>query len=108
MAINMQPITPYSITSIRLYACKLNHLGPFFDFPRDHAAELGGRASGRHVAEVSESRLQFRIGEAGIDLSVELVDDLGGYIPGDTDSIPAARLVARDELGDARDVRQHV
>src|SRR3954468_1105782 len=91
--------------SLRLYACKLDHLGPFIDFPRDHASELGGRASSRRVTNVNQSRLQFRIGQAGIDLSVELFNDLGGYILGETDPIPAVRLVARHGLGDGRDVR---
>src|SRR5262245_10385567 len=61
---------PGAAGSIRLYACKLEHLGPFFDFPRDHASELGGRAAERRVAEVGQARLELWIGETGIDLSV--------------------------------------
>src|SRR5262249_27292196 len=85
---------PFCRGSFRLDAGKLERLGPFVDSPRDHACKLGGRASSRRVADLGKSRLQVRIGEAGIDLSVELVDDLGGDIPGNTNSVPAARLVA--------------
>ena len=43
---------------------------------------------------------------AGVDLLVELVDDLGGRVLGRADADSSARLVARHEFADGRDVRQ--
>src|SRR5579871_4966874 len=101
-------VKPGAAGSIRLYAGKLYDLGPFIDFLLDKLAKLGRRAPHGRVAELGQACLQFRIGKTGIDVPVEPVDDLAGHMPGDTDPIPATRLVARHELGDARHVRQHI
>src|SRR4051812_28558112 len=56
--------------------------------------------------KVCKARLQFRIDEAGIDLFVELVDDVGGRVLGRTETLPPAGLITRYELADRRNVRQ--
>jgi hypothetical protein len=43
----------------------------------DEPAKVGRRADKRCGSEVSQLRLDFQIGERGIDLPVELVDDFG-------------------------------
>src|SRR5262249_1463000 len=53
-------------------------------------------------------RLHLGIGEGGIDLFVELADDLGRRGLWCADAKPDARLVARHELSHRRDVRQRV
>src|SRR6516225_6037314 len=53
-------------------------------------------------------RLERGIGEAGVDLLVELVDDLGRGLIGRTNAHPQAGLVARNKLADDRNVRQCV
>ena len=50
--------------------------------------------------------LSLGIGEGGVDLVVELVDDLGRRAGGSANAVPAARLVARHELVHRRHVRQ--
>ena len=42
--------------------------------------------------------LHLGVGEAGVDLLVELVDDLGRRVLGRANAVPGARLVARHEI----------
>ena len=44
-------------------------------------AELGRRSRQRRAAEVGEPRPHLGVGEAGIDLLIEVVDHLNGRIP---------------------------
>src|SRR5262249_1897688 len=90
--------------SVDFRARKLDHLGPLLCICGDECAELGGRAFKHRVAEEGDARLHLGIGEAGIDRLVELVDDLGGCIPGRADPLPASSLVARHEVAYGRDV----
>src|SRR5215831_11841507 len=104
-------VTEYWIgtaASVRLDARELDHLGPLFGFVGDELAELGRRACKHCAAHVRKPRLQLRVGEAGIDLLVELVDHLNRRIPRHTDAVPDARLVARQELTHGRDARQQL
>ena len=64
------------------------------DFLGDELTEIGGRAR-EHRPEAREPRLDLGIGEAGIDLGVELVDDRDGCGLRRADAEPDARLVAR-------------
>jgi len=63
--------------SFRLDVGGPDHLGPFVGFLGDQLFKAGGRAGEHHTAQVGELSLQLGIGETGIDLLVELVDDLG-------------------------------
>jgi hypothetical protein len=85
-----------------------DHLVPFLGFVGDEPAEVGGRAGERHAAEVGQPRLDLRIGERGVDLGVERLDDRGGRALRRADAPPVAPLVARHEFGDRRHVRQRV
>src|SRR5262245_65270046 len=76
--------------SVSLDARELDHLGPLLGFVGDELAEVDGRACRRDAPKVCKARLQFGIDEAGIDLSVELVDDLGGRVLGNANAIPLA------------------
>src|ERR1700694_3428865 len=55
-----------------------DHLGPLLGFLGDMFSEAGRRTGKYYGAEGGKARLQLRIGEARIDLLVELVDDLDG------------------------------
>src|SRR6516165_5384099 len=79
--------------SVRFDAGELDHLGPLLRIGGDERAEVGGRVCKHRVAEVSDTRFHPGIGEARIDLRVELADDLGGRIPGSAD--PPASLFPR-------------
>src|SRR6516162_5476797 len=94
--------------SVRFDAGELDHLGPLLRIGGDERAEVGGRVCKHRVAEVSDTRFHPGIGEARIDLRVELADDLGGRIPGSADPLPACSLVARNKVAYGRYVRQHL
>ena len=66
--------------SVRLDVGRPDHLGPLLGFVDDELAEVGGRAREHRTTRVGKPRLHLGIGEAGIDLLVELVDDLGGRV----------------------------
>ena len=68
--------------SFRLCAGELDNFRPLLPFSRDELAEIRRRTRKRHAAHIGKSRLDLRIGQAGIDLLVELVDDLGGGVLG--------------------------
>ena len=78
---------PSGSASLRLDARELDHLAPFLGFVGDELAEVGGRAAQARVPPRSASRA-FILGSAraGVDLLVELVDDLGGRVLGRADA----------------------
>src|SRR5690349_15975894 len=57
---------------------------------------------------MGKPRLEIGIGECGVDLLVELVDDLRGCVPRRAKTEDRARLITRDELAYRREVRQRV
>ena len=61
-----------------------------------------GEPASTAAAQVGKPRLHLGIGEAGIDLLVEPVDDFGGRVLGCADAGPAARLVARHKFAHGR------
>src|SRR5205807_9570817 len=63
--------------SVRLDTRELHHLAPLLDFIGDELAKIGGRARKHRAAQVGKPCLKLGIGEGGVDLVVELVDDLG-------------------------------
>jgi hypothetical protein len=63
--------------SFRLDTGQPNHLAPFLGFQRDELAEVGRQAAKHRAVQVGKPRLDVGIGKAGIDLPVQLVDDLG-------------------------------
>ena len=74
--------------------CGANDIGPFLNTCGDEVAEIGGAHRHRDATKVGKPRLDFGIGEARIDLLVELLDDLCRRILGCTEAVPVIRLVA--------------
>ena len=71
-------VTEYSVRELlRLDVRRSDHLSPFLGFRGDEAAKVGGRARNHCTAQIGEPCLKLGIGEGGVDLVVELVDDLG-------------------------------
>src|SRR5262245_7259844 len=93
---------------ICLDAREVHHLAPLLGFVGDEPSKVGGRADKRCASEVSQPRLDFGIGEARVDLLVELLDDLGWRGLRCADAKPETRFVARHKLSQGRDVRQYV
>src|SRR5712671_594928 len=85
-----------------------DHLAPFLSLVGDELAEIGRRHWNWSTTQVGEPRLYLRIGEARIDLLVELVDNFGRRVLRRGHAVPPARFVARDEIAHGRDVRQHI
>src|SRR6185369_3582820 len=85
-----------------------DYLSPLSRLFGDELAEVGRRAGKRRGAQVGKARLQLWIGEARVDRTVELADDLDGRVPGRADAVPAARLVTGHELGDRRHLRERL
>ena len=96
------------VASLRLDVGRPDHLAPFLGVVGDKLGEVGGRAGKHRCAQIGKSCLDLGIGEGGIDFAVELVDDLSRRFLGRADAVPIARLIARKELADGRDVRQRV
>src|SRR5262249_441571 len=86
--------------SLRLDARELHHLAPLLGLICDELSKVGGRERKHIATDVGKLRLQLGIGERGVDLPVELVDDLGRRIFGRAEAIHRACLVAWDELAD--------
>src|SRR5262245_25793327 len=94
--------------SFRLYTGELDHLAPLLGFVGDQLAKVCGRTGKNHATHVGELRLEFAISESGVDLRVELVDDLGRRAPGHADAEPAGRLVTWQEIAHSWNVRQRI
>jgi hypothetical protein len=63
--------------SLRLDIGGPDHLAPLLGFLRDQLPEVGGRARQRRTPHVGKARLERGLAKRGVDLLVELVDDLG-------------------------------
>src|SRR5262245_30734924 len=96
------------VRSFRFEARELHNLCPLFGFVDDEFSKVGGRHGHWHATNVGEPCLNLGIGEARIELSVELVDDLGRRALRCADAVPGARLVVRHKFAYGGDVRQHL
>src|SRR6516162_4273533 len=82
-----------------------DHLAPLIGFVSDQLPKVSRRARKHRTTQVAKSRFQLRIGKARIDLSVELVDDLGGRAHWRAHAVPRAHIVAWYKLAHAWNVR---
>src|SRR5262249_40934436 len=94
--------------SFRLDVEGPDDVAPLLSFVGDELAKVGGREHEHVATQVGKPRLDLRIGEASVDLSVELVDDLGRRGLRCAGAVPTARLVTWHELSHGRDVGQRV
>src|SRR5262245_20803639 len=74
-----------------------DHLGPFLGFLSEELAVFGRRERKRRVAEVGNPRPNPGIGQAGVDLSIEPVDDFDRRVAGRAEALGPARLETRHE-----------
>src|SRR5262249_7455765 len=91
--------------SFRLDVGRADHFGPFLGFLSYELAEVRRRERQRDAAKVGKAGLDLMIGESGVDLLVEPLDDLGRRAVWCADAEPITGLVARHELSHGRDVR---
>src|SRR5215813_12088399 len=105
-AIRLTRFMEYVAWSFRLDVGPPDHLCPLCRVVRDELLEVGGRAAKRRASLLDKPGLDNRIGDSGVDLPVEIFNDLGGRAPRRANSIPCTRLIARDEIAHGWDVRQ--
>src|SRR5262245_51801364 len=98
----------YGPSSLRLDVGSPDHPAPLFGFAGDDRSSLGRRASKDDAAEVRKLGLQLGIGEASVNLLVELLYDLGGGPCGRADAEEGARFITRHKLVHAWKVRQRL
>src|SRR5262245_58512894 len=94
--------------SLRLDVGCFDHLAPLLGLGGNELCKVAGRARKSSATEFGQPRLDLGIGKAGVDLGVELVDDLSRRVPGRADPIPLARLEARQEFSHSWDARQRL
>src|SRR6516165_8204366 len=63
--------------SLRLDVCRPDHLAPKLGFRGDELSELDRAHRHRHMPYLSHPRLDLGFDEAGVDLTIERLDDLG-------------------------------
>jgi hypothetical protein len=73
----------------------VNDLGPPLDLAGDKLCKVGGRPTDNQASQVGEALPGAGIGQAGIDLLVELVDDLARRIAEGKPQTDAARSTSR-------------
>src|SRR5215468_3990796 len=86
---NVMERTAGSAGSVDLGAGEPDHFRPFCGVFGNEPRKFGRRAGKGRVASICKARPHPRIGEAGRDLLVELVDDLGGRASGSAHPLPA-------------------
>src|SRR5262249_7455924 len=75
---------------LRLDAGEFDDPAPLLDFILNELAKTFRRAGQKGAGQLDKPRLQFHVGEARIDLPVELIDDLGRRISRRANTVPGA------------------
>src|SRR5450755_679530 len=99
-------VEPGGLGSVRLCAGKCNDLRPLFGLFCDEFFEVGRRDGKYRNAELGKLPFQLEISQAGIDFTIEPVDDLPRSVPRCTDTVPATSLISRNKLTHGRNIRQ--
>src|ERR1700730_13499103 len=89
---------PALLGSVDLHVGRPDHLAPLLGFFGDELAKVSRRSCKRHGAQVGKPRLDLGIAETGVDLLVELLDDLCGGVLGRPDSRHPDTLLAWQNL----------
>src|SRR5262249_50307684 len=95
---NVMEYWPSSLGSLCLDIGSPDHLAPLLGVVGDQLTELGRRARKHRAAEVDKACFQPGIGEARIDLDVELVNETGWRVFRRMHADPLAPLEARHEI----------
>src|ERR1700736_561832 len=91
---------------VSLEAGRADHLAPLRGIIGDELAKLG-RGHGRRLSShIGKSRVELGVCETGINLAVELVDDVARGFSRRANAVPSDRLVTRHEVADGRELRQ--
>ena len=74
---------------------RFDHSSPFLGLLGEVLSKFGGRSNKGKGAQLRKSGLQLCVGEASIDLPVQLIDNLGARVSWSANAVPGARLVTR-------------
>src|SRR5262245_63888528 len=88
--------------SLRLKPRELHHLAPLLGFLGDEPTKRGGRAGKRLAAYFGKLCAHRGIAQRGVDLAVEVIDDLDRRVLRSGDAVPPARLVTRQKTSHLR------
>src|SRR5262249_22411374 len=83
---------------LRLDVGRPDHLGPLLSFVGNELSKVGERTCEHRTSQVGEALVHVGIGESGIDLLVELLDNLCGRGFGHDYPVPASCLEARQKF----------
>jgi len=96
------------LISVRLDVGRPDNLPPLLGIVGPEFPELRWRQRHGDAAQLGKSCPDLRIGKAGIDLAIELLDDLLGRVSRRTDPVPKIYLVAWHKLADGRHLGQRL
>src|SRR6266542_2158211 len=88
--------------SLRLKPGELHHLAPLLGLLGDEPTELGGRAGKRLAAYFGKLCSHHRIVQSGVDLAIELIDNLDRRVLRSGYAVPLARFVTRHKISHPR------
>src|SRR5262249_18707787 len=83
-----------------------HHLAPLLGLLGKELREIGRRAGKRHAAGLGKPCPEAGIGEGGVDLPVERIDDLSRRVLRCADADPGTRLITGYKVRYGRDLRQ--
>src|SRR4051794_36830537 len=83
-----------------LDARELDHPGPLCEVFREDGLEFRSRAAKHGAAELDDPGSDLGIGEPGIELLVQQLDDVSRSAPGHADARKTAGLITRHEVRD--------
>src|SRR6516165_8343526 len=92
---------------LRLDAGGADDLAPLFGVLSNETGELGGRARKGSRADFGKARLERRVSERRIHVTIESRDDVVWRLRRCADAGPTDRFVTCHGVADRRDVRQH-
>src|SRR5713101_963979 len=86
-------LDPFGLAgSVRPCTCQFDHLAPFLGLVDAKLGVISRRTWQRRCPQIGKACLQLGIGKAGVDLPVELLDNLSRRVPGRSEANPYARL----------------
>src|SRR5262249_52886601 len=94
----------WACRSLRLDVGGPDDVAPLLRLVGDELAKVGGREREHVATQVGKPHLDLGVGEARVDLPVELVDDFSRRVFWCADALPAARFIVEHKFAHGRDV----
>src|SRR5439155_20520624 len=85
---------PGSLSLLRLDTGELDHFRPLVGLVGDELAEIGARHWLWHETQIDEPHIDLGVGERGVGLLVEEIEDLHRCVSGRSNALPPVRFIA--------------